>query len=362
MPSIRTLELHGTPYEMGFQHGSAFADLIREVTANRLALCQNPHWTGQILPFSEIMALAESSLSAHAAYAPHLMEELQGIADATRLSLAELIILNGFTDFVDAIYNTHPLPIELAVSTHNCTTYAAASRQTHYGYPFIGQNWDMDTLMMPYVTLLKGTPQHRPSFFAFTLTGCIGMIGMNEAGIAVCINNLSDAHGQPKVTWNFVIRKILEQTTLEDALACITEAELGGGHNYLLMDRNGHGYNVEAMSGGCYVEPLQDYLAHTNQCLHTETSHFERPLTPEEVEDSAVRRHRALSYLQKYPLTLQDLMDLSRDCSDGVNSVCVNRVDWGISTCGAVIMSPATHEMWALSGLPTENEYTRFVL
>ena len=48
-----------------------------------------------------------------------------------------------------------------------------------------------------------------PDFLTFTVTGCIGMIGMNSAGITVGVNNLMATDGQIGVTWPFVVRKIL---------------------------------------------------------------------------------------------------------------------------------------------------------
>ncbi|MEZ4609969.1 MAG: hypothetical protein R2838_06930 [Caldilineaceae bacterium] len=42
----------------------------------------------------------------------------------------------------------------------------------------------------------------------FTITGCVGMIGMNEHGVAVGINNLLGRDGRPGVHWPFVVRHV----------------------------------------------------------------------------------------------------------------------------------------------------------
>ncbi|MEZ4635420.1 MAG: hypothetical protein R2856_10715 [Caldilineaceae bacterium] len=52
---------------------------------------------------------------------PDLMDELRGIADATGLSLAELVIANGFTDFVDTVYTYAHQQQETALVADDCT-------------------------------------------------------------------------------------------------------------------------------------------------------------------------------------------------------------------------------------------------
>ena len=105
MNRIRVVKLSGRPYQMGYAHGERFHDEIRHFTEERVRLCGSPEWTGRQLSREAVIALADACVAEHQAYAPDLMEELQGIADATGLSLAELVINNGFTDFIDTIYN-----------------------------------------------------------------------------------------------------------------------------------------------------------------------------------------------------------------------------------------------------------------
>lgn len=365
MEKIRLLAVGGQPFEMGYQHGRTYAQHIRALTQERLHLSCDSVWTGRKLPFDRVLRLAHDCLDAHYAYAPDLMEELEGLARATRLTLAELIIANGFTDFVDTLYNADPdAPPALARAGNECTTFMASASRTADGRGLLGQTWDMHATATPFVILLRGAPQGQPSFLTFTLTGCVGMIGMNEAGIAVGINNLMGADGTIGVTWPFVIRKVLQQDTLEAALGCITSAPLAGGHNYMLMDASGRGYNVEAMATAIHIQPIQDMTyAHANQCLAPRTRAVERPQDADLTEDSVVRVRRANTHLASGPITPESLMALTRDRSDGAYSVCaVSEPPFFSETCGAAIMRPATREFWGVWGLPNANEYERFVV
>lgn len=364
MPSLRVLEVSGTPYQMGYQHGKAYAQQIRELAAERLHLSSDETWTGRCLPRQRVLTLAEACLEAHHVYSPTLMQELEGMADATGLSLAELVIANGFTDFIDVIYNADDPITVPAVRGNECTAFLVHGEMTDTGQGFLGQTWDMHASATPYVILLRGNPSHAPAFLMFTITGCVGMVGMNEAGIAVGINNLMGADGRPGVTWPFVCRKVLEQTTLDDALACILSANLAGAHNYLLMDANGRGYNIEAMSTVYHVEDLREgVLVHANRCHAEATREVQRPLDDELKGDSTMRCLRASELLADVPVTPEILMALTRDRSDGAFSICsMSEPPFYTETCGAAIMRPATRELWGVWGLPIENDYEHFVV
>ena len=53
---------------------------------------------------------------------------LQGIGEATGLSLAELVVVGGFTDFIDTVYNlkatTSPVPAHAGAD--NCTALSGS--------------------------------------------------------------------------------------------------------------------------------------------------------------------------------------------------------------------------------------------
>src|SRR5690606_16206367 len=100
---VPTLELRGSPYEFGLAHGRAFRAAIRNYAVERMGLAGEPSWTGRTSSRAEVLAVAEACLEHHRRFSPDLTEELEGMAAATDLSLAELIVVGGFTDFVDTM-------------------------------------------------------------------------------------------------------------------------------------------------------------------------------------------------------------------------------------------------------------------
>lgn len=365
MAKLRVLELSGSHYEMGFQHGKAYADEIREVTEERIRLSCDETWTGRSLPEDHILELAEACVPYHEQYAPDIMQQLHGMSEATGISVPELVIASGFTDFADVIYNALEREPKVPIYGNECTTWMVGGEQVKDQRGMLAQTWDMHATATPYVIMIHGKPDDEPEFMALSLTGCVAMIGMNEAGICVGINNLAGADGQPGVTWPFVCRKIMQQTNIEDALDCITSATLAGGHNYMLMDAAGKGYNVEAMTTKTVVTPLnEDALVHANICLHDDTRDVQRPIDGDYVEDSDLRLNRATVNLsKKVDLTEHDMMEITRNREDGGFSVCsMSEPPFYSETCAAIVMKPETRDVWAVWGLPNQNEYEYFSL
>ena len=363
MKQIRVVKLAGSPYQMGYAHGTRFRDEIRHFTDERVRLCQSIEWTGRSLSRGAVIALADACVAEHQAYAPDLMEELRGIADATNLSLAELVINNGFTDFIDTIYSVGELAVPASTPplvADNCTAFMVPARRSAIRKSFFGQTWDMHASATPYVILIHGQPEAGPSFLTFTVTGCVGMIGMNSAGIAVGVNNLMAADGQIGVTWPLVVRKILQQDNLDAALDCLTSAKLAGAHNYMLMDGPGRGYEVEAMSTRHHVRELADEtISHSNHCLIQKNLDVARQRPPSSQNSSENRLRRANELLAKDDISIDDLMALTRD----ETAICTRpQPPTHVESCGAAIMCPSTGDFWSVWGIPADNEYEHFVI
>lgn len=356
---IRVLELSGTPYEMGMQHGRVHRETIRSFSEERLRLSGDPTWAGRTVGLGEVQDLAEACVDAHRSYAPALTEELRGMADATGLTLAELVVVGGFTDFIDTVYNAAPAAVTAAPSAaDNCTAFLVPDARAAGGQGFFGQTWDMHTGATPHVVLLRGRPAGAPAFLAFSTVGCLGMIGLNELGVAVGINNLLGADGRVGVTWPLVVRQMLTRRTADEALETLLAAPLAGAHNYLILDASGRGFNVEATSSTHHVTPLEgEALVHTNHCLVDATRAAERVRDPASQASSETRRAHAQELLGRTNVSVDDLQALTRD----ERAICLRPAPPKfVETCGAAIMRPATRDFWAVWGLPSENAYEHF--
>ena len=350
---IRRLTLRGDPARRGRVHGERHRAEIRRYTDERVHLASNGSWAGRAATREDVLELARAMLPAHRDYAPDLYEELEAMARASGLSPEEAVIVGGFTDFVDAVRG-------LAGEAHeedDCTAVLVPAPLAE-GHAFLAQTWDMHDSATEHVVLLEIAPERGPAALVFSTVGCLGQIGMNDAGIAVGINNLSAAAGRAAVTWPFVVRKALQQTRLENALAAVLDADLAGAHNYLLLDREGRGYDVEAMPGSRPTRALgAEPLIHTNHCLEPEAVREQAEKAPALLASSERRLARARELLVTTPITLKHLIDFTRDAE----AICQrSSPPFHIESSGAAIMRPASGELWAVWGLPSENEYESF--
>jgi isopenicillin-N N-acyltransferase-like protein len=350
--------MDGDPGHRGSVHGAAFYNEIQRYTAERVRLAGNGSWAGRQATIEEALALAEQTLPAHRDYAPDLYEEMEALAAAAGISPAEAVIVGGFTDFVDVIRSQGGIDLP---QEDDCTAVIVPDELAD-GSGFLAQTWDMHDSATEHVTLLRVIGSEGPDVLTFTTVGCLGQIGMNEAGVTIGINNLTAANGKIGVTWPFVVRKALNQTRIEDALQCVLEVELAGAHNYLLFDRGGLGFNVEAMPGYRAVTELAaEPLVHTNHCLDPIARSMEAPRPADLLESSQSRLAMARTLLAKIGMGIaaEDLFALVRE----PDAICRRSTPpHHTESSGAAIMRPATGELWACWGIPADNNFEGFAL
>jgi isopenicillin-N N-acyltransferase-like protein len=349
---IRRLHLEGDAARRGAVHGAAFSVGIRKYTDERVRLAASGAWAGNAVTRDDVLELAAQMLPAHRAYAPDLTAELEAMAAAAGITPAEAIIVGGFTDFVDAVRARGGSPPE----EDDCTAVIVPDGVAD-GAGFLAQTWDMHDSATPHVVLLDVRAPGEPAALLFSTVGCIGQIGMNDLGIAIGINNLTATDGRIGVTWPFVVRKALQQRTIADALACVLDADLAGGHDYLLLDAKGDGYNIEAMPTHKAVTRLGERpFVHTNHVLDAEGVRREAARDPALVASSIARLDTARTQLRDRHVTLELLEALTRD-----PTICRrSEAPFHMETSGAAIMRPRTGELWAVWGLPSDNAYERF--
>jgi isopenicillin-N N-acyltransferase-like protein len=349
------LDVGGTPAEMGYVHGSTYAAEIREYAEERIGLVMSGLWTGAPVPRGMVLELAEACLEAHEQQSAVLYEEMAAMAAGAGISLAEAVVVGGFTDFVDTVRAhlgdraTTPQRVE-----DDCTAFIVPDNRAG-GAGFFGQTWDMHASATDHVILMRTRPDEGPRALIFSTVGCLGQIGMNEHGVCVGITNLAAADGKVGVTWPTVVRHALLAANATEAGRVILDADLAGGHNYLVFDADGVGFNIEAMPSVRPVTTLSsEPLAYTNHTTHGPTRAVEVE-RPSELQDSSHRRRSvAIDHLDRSAITEEDLMDLTR------HGVCqAPAPPYHVETSGATVMRPRTRDFWAVWGLPSMNDYAR---
>jgi len=338
---MRVLEIFGDSNDIGRGHGSTCSDMIRKYVDDRIGLSGDSQWSGAGADRDLILEVADDLLEHHEKFSENLYTEMLAMAEAAGITPQEAVAVGGFTDLVDVVRARLLSPAE----EHNCTGIINP-RTGHFA-----QTWDMHASAGEFVVMLRIDPMIGLDAFVQTTAGCLGQIGMNEAGIAVGINNLTST-GKPGVTWPFVVRKVLEQDNLDDAVNVVIEADIAGGHNYFVMGPDGRGAMIEAMPHSKrVVRSDTDPLVHANNCLYPETSAEEARRLPDWVENSNIRLRIGEESAHDLESFFADPM-ISRRADEPAE----------IATCGAVIMSPAERKMRAVWGVPGDHPWETFQL
>lgn len=353
-PQLRILDAAGAPEEIGAAHGRAHADEIRAYVADRVHIVASGTWTGAPLSHADVLDIAHSMVPAHESFDGNLHAEMAAMADAAGISLAEAVVVGGFTDFVDTVRAVAGEPGASTVAEDDCTAVLVPDERAG-GAGFLAQTWDMHDSATDHVLLLRARPEGAPAVRVFTTTGCLGQIGMNSEGVSVGVNNLTGTDGRPGVTWPSVVRAMLKCATATEALDALLSADLAGAHNYLILDRRGQGFNVEAMPSVRPVTPLgHEPLIHTNHTLDSRAAAAQAERDPRLTDSSRTRLAAAADLLAAGPIDAERLFALTRE----PEAICVRaRAPFCIESSGAAVMRPGTGDFWACWGLPAENDY-----
>ncbi len=336
---MRIVDLQGSPETMGRTHGVKFGSSIQRYLDDRVSTLSGDEWPCADEVRAVMIQAAGASIESHAAYSESLFDELAAMASAAQIGIEDALVVGGFTDVVDIARST------LATSPviHECTGILNPAK----GY--LAQTWDMNMSAGEFVIMVRIEPLSGPNSIVQTTMGCLGQIGLNEAGIAVGISNLSSM-GRPGVTWPFVVRKVLQQSTLDAAVTAVLDADLAGGHNFFLMGPDGDAVNIEAMPNAVSVQRSEAApLVHSNHCLSAETAAGEVEVGFELSEDSNLRLE----------IARESADDLERFFSDPrISRLGIEAHDG--ATCGAVVMKPGAREVQAVWGSPNEHPWETF--
>ena len=133
---MEIIELRGTPEEMARQHAGACYDSAREMIRARCDLAlKRGRDLDETLTMDRCLRTAADHLPAHEDYSPAVHAEFLALAEALDTGPDELLIGNGFTDYIDVLRG------ELTGGGEGCTSFIATGGATADGFTYVGQTW-----------------------------------------------------------------------------------------------------------------------------------------------------------------------------------------------------------------------------
>jgi isopenicillin-N N-acyltransferase like protein len=351
---IKVVEIRGSPYEMGFQYGSAcpemgtFLDITMQGFGGR---DKAREIAAKFIPLY---------LPAAQEYAPELLEEMKGMADGAGLEFNDVFFLN--------------ITYEISVpSLMGCTSFAMTGTATAQGETIAGQNFDFLNSWEDIMVLLKIKPERGPRILAIGPAGAPGLFGFNSAGIALNLNllrnkeSLDPAGGVPS---HIILRKALSSETIGEAIGTIASAGRRSAKNYLLSSHQGDIVDVELTSRDIDIQfTEEDIVVHTN---YFKSERFKSTdLAPISWPDSYIRYQRLLRLIKQHrgDLSIDLMKQLLQDHNNYPNSICrhpdpKNPLPMGriLKTLVSFICSPKEQKACICLGNPCTNGFAEFYL
>ncbi|MFI2345543.1 C45 family autoproteolytic acyltransferase/hydrolase [Streptomyces sp. NPDC019443] len=286
--SLPVIEISGTPAERGRQYGEAVAPQLEAA----LGYYAEAFGESSGLTWQQVTGRAARWLEPVHDYAPHLLEEMQGIATGAGLDLLDILALNarGEVIYDDSFAQMR----DEEEPAEGCTSFAAYGQASGDGHVWAGQNWDWRAGVADTVVMLRIVQPPKPTLIMQVEAGQIGRQGANSAGIALNANGLggrfSDAVGLPQTV---IRRSVLDQSSIADALGVLCRTRAHIASNALLTCREGFAIDLETTPAGHgWMYPTDGLLVHGNHYqagVPTALADGYRPLAP----DSLVRVPRA---------------------------------------------------------------------
>jgi isopenicillin-N N-acyltransferase-like protein len=305
---IELIEIEGEPFPRGRQYGVRAAGAIRQnATAYRKLIAyrgglQDEAATSAALAYAPILE----------AHAPAVLEEMRGIADGAGCSLADVLLINARSELMTA-----------PAQGGECTALAATSPATTAGQVLLGQNWDWYSAVESEPVLLRIRRPAGPEIMTLAEAGQVAKIGLNSAGLGVCLNFLEHAHRGQGLPIHVLLRLMLESDTLGVAAWQAYRHPRAGAANVLLAHAEGDILDLELTARAAdHLYGDAGWLVHAN--------HFDSPLlrggdaglvgSPSTLARAA--RARRLMAAQAGGISLETLQAILRDHAYGYAAIC----------------------------------------
>jgi isopenicillin-N N-acyltransferase-like protein len=362
---IPIINLAGTHYEIGYDHGSQLKDLIILFLDDITRVHQLNNSFIRVTKES-LTSLCMRNFGFMQSFSPDLCEELRGIADGAGVSWQDILYLNCFLELEDLRAPALGGRI-LPQSLWGCTTFNVSAEAGADQRIYLGQTFDMEKYYKKFLCILRIRPKAGPEQLIVSMAGVLGLAGLNAAGVGLVINKLVATDARPGVIYPFIVRKALAAERIGDALGAVIFSPRATGMNYQLA---GSGVNFCAETSAERYELLEmdGAIAHTNHWLGASMRKFEAANWLSH-GGSMVRRQVAATFLKKHKgrITPELLREMTKEHTNYPRCICAHGFagddeKTAFHTIFAIVMDPAAGWMDLCPGNPCETAYMRHVI
>ena len=336
------------------ERGRAYGTQAKESILNNIEIYQALFHERYGTDWAKAREWAKRFLPALTEFDPDLLQEMQAIADGSGVDILDILTLNSRSSFKPRF------------GADDCTSIAFLPAPGEEGTTILAQNWDNLARLKPVV--LQVEQPDKPSLMTFVEAGMLAKMGLNSAGIALCVNGLfgqDEASGQGLPIF-CLMRKALQASCLSDAIGAIVRQRRDAPHNYMFASKEGAAFDLEALTVDFDVlAPEGRFLVHTNHFLSPRIVVRDEGLKH---PDTVVRLWRARQLLAGHGgrFGVAEMKTVLSDHLDRPGSICRHAEDLGAMTAMrtkcAIIMEPARGLMHVSTGNPCDSPLETFTL
>ncbi len=361
---MKIIDLSGSAFERGQIHGAAMAASI----VQNVEIYRNRFLDGGISK-KELMQKATEWGQRFAAHDPDYATEMEGIAKAADLPFEDIALLNARYELAYSLSTEEGAAANKILTTpEGCTAFGLLPEHTINNDTLIGQNWDWLAGLIGNMCVIRGQIDDGPAFMTVTQAGIVGgMIGLNEAGIGLCVNGLSavnDGRNLDRRPFHIRVRDIMRCETLSDALRVILATDRTCSTNWLLAHADGEILNIETSADVAnYLYPENGVITHGNHFINRQNikSDFER------ISPSTLYRTPRLKRLiesRQQPWSLDQIKPLMMDHAGLPMAICRHPdpkepETRRTATVATALLNVSSQYMEVTDGPPCESNYQR---
>lgn len=331
--------------QIGLQHGTHAAVPI----ARTIAFYTWQFQTASHLAWPEVRSLALEFAPTILKKWPAYHAEMSGIAVGAGVQLADIIAINVRTEITFGLFSD------------GCTALAwkTGDGKGKEG-SWLAQNWDWNPRQKENLVLLSISQPSTslPRIKMVTEAGIIGKIGLNSAGVGVCLNAIKAKGMDPtKLPCHLGLRAVLESSSRAEAVAKLEKFGVASACHMLIADAETGGEGLEWSSKDVakVKQNPKGQVFHSNHYLLPHTGGVEDVSWLEDSKFRVKRIQELCEGIQEGEVGWESLGGVFRDEKNFPGSIC--REAEGRSTSATlfnIVMELKGRKAEVRVGRPTE--------
>ena len=264
---MRVVDLTGTHYDMGYQHGIKLAQYRQAL----LGLIEEYRRIVSILPWERVEDILRDVTDLLHLHSPQTLDMLRGLSDAFSVPMKDLlgIRLRGYMEDRAAAFSN------VEVQDAECTAWALSNPKAHQEKTLIAKNRDTLVSNRDLQAVFRCTPEKGFAYFTLNSIGSCNApsCGMNVEGLAIVDTRVTSRDVGPGIPRFTLMMQILEQfTSVKEVIDFLRSVPRMGGGNLVFADAKGKIAKAEVGFQNLEVQ-------HKDAGFVACANHFEAPST-----------------------------------------------------------------------------------